>query len=239
MFLEFEKAEQERMSAELEEHERQLERETAEEHKKNEKAIQALNARKEALLKEKKVKAKQELGKLVKQGASKDEQEALLKEHNKDLAKLMNKMDSDRLRMQAQLESRIKKKREERKRSKIHELEQKAKEAKSDFQDELNKEEDLMKNNAKIILRETINVDDLVKASVPEPTVSKIEEEVSFLCSLTQGVCHNMPRNCSTRFFISNQVAKGLTLNTGLKVKQLAKQPPTLKTLIHKILVEL
>ena len=48
-----------------------------------------------------------------------------------------------------------------------------------------------------------------------------------------------MPRNCSTRFFISNQVAKGLTLNTGLKVKQLAKQPPTLKTLIHKILVEL
>ena len=239
MFLEFEKAEQERMSAELEEHERQLERETAEEHKKNEKAIQALNARKEALLKEKKVKAKQELGKLVKQGASKDEQEALLKEHNKDLAKLMNKMDSDRLRMQAQLESRIKKKREERKRSKIHELEQKAKEAKSDFQDELNKEEDLMKNNAKIILRETINVDDLVKASVPEPTVSKKEEEVSFLCSLTQGVCHNMPRNCSTRFFISNQVAKGLTLNTGLKVKQLAKQPPTLKTLIHKILVEL
>ena len=219
MFLEFEKAEQERMSAELEEHERQLERETAEEHKKNEKAIQALNARKEALLKEKKVKAKQELGKLVKQGASKDEQEALLKEHNKDLAKLMNKMDSDRLRMQAQLESRIKKKREERKRSKIHELEQKAKEAKSDFQDELNKEEDLMKNNAKIILRETINVDDLVKASVPEPTVSKKEEEVSFLCSLTQGVCHNMPRNCSTRFFISNQVAKGLTLNTGLKVK--------------------
>ena len=185
MFLEFEKSEQERMSAELEEHERQLEREAAEEYKKNEKAIQALNARKEALLKEKKVKAKQELGKLVKQGASKDEQEALLKEHNKDLAKLMNKMDSDRLRMQAQLESRIKKKREERKRSKIHELEQKAKEAKSDFQDELNKEEDLMKNNAKIILRETINVDDLVKASVPEPTVSKKEEEVSFLCSLT------------------------------------------------------
>lgn len=205
-FLEFEKAEQERMSAELEEHERQLEREAAEEHKKNEKALQALNARKEALLKEKKVKAKQELGKLVKQGASKDEQEALLKEHNKDLAKMMNKMDSDRLRMQAQLESRLKKKREERKRSKIHELEQKAKEAKSDFQDELNKEEDLMKNNVKTILRETINVDDLVKASVPEPTISKKEEKVSSLYTLTKGDCHKikfLSRICHGRFVTS------------------------------------
>ena len=41
-----------------------------------------------------------------------------------------------------------------------------------------------------------------------------------------------------TRFFISNQVAKGLSnVKNGIKVKQLAKQPPTLKTLIEKILV--
>ena len=40
-------------------------------------------------------------------------------------------------------------------------------------------------------------------------------------------------------FFISNQVAKGLTLKNDLKVKQLAKQPATLKTLLQKILVEL
>ena len=41
-----------------------------------------------------------------------------------------------------------------------------------------------------------------------------------------------------TRFFISNEVAKGLTLNkNGLKVKQLAKQPPELKMLMQGILV--
>ena len=33
--------------------------------------------------------------------------------------------------------------------------------------------------------------------------------------------------------FISNQVAKGSNVKNGLKVKQLAKQPPTLKTLMQ------
>ena len=42
-----------------------------------------------------------------------------------------------------------------------------------------------------------------------------------------------------THAFLSNQVAKGLTLKNDLKVKQLAKQPATLKTLLQKILVEL
>ena len=45
-------------------------------------------------------------------------------------------------------------------------------------------------------------------------------------------------------FFISNQVTKGLKIKSlyiknGLKVKQLAKQPPTLKMLMQKILVGL
>ena len=34
---------------------------------------------------------------------------------------------------------------------------------------------------------------------------------------------------------ISNQVAKGLNVKNGLKLKQLAKQPPTLKTLMQKV----
>ena len=40
--------------------------------------------------------------------------------------------------------------------------------------------------------------------------------------------------NLCTRFFISNRVAQGI--KNGLKVKQLSKQPPTLKTLMQKIL---
>ena len=39
--------------------------------------------------------------------------------------------------------------------------------------------------------------------------------------------------NAENEFFISNQV------KNGVKVKQLAKQPPTLKTLLQNILVEL
>lgn len=169
----FEAAEKERMQSELEEHERLLEKEAEDERKKNEKSILALNARKEALLKEKKVKAKQEISKLLKQGGSKQDQEALLKEHSKDLAKLMSKMDADRLRMQDQLEARLKKKRSDRKQSKVKELNDQAKEAKDEFKEKLDNDEEQMNNNAKMILNETINVDDLVKASVPEPTINK------------------------------------------------------------------
>ena len=39
--------------------------------------------------------------------------------------------------------------------------------------------------------------------------------------------------NAENEFFISNQV------KNGVKVKQLAKQPPTLKTLLQKMFVEL
>ena len=40
-------------------------------------------------------------------------------------------------------------------------------------------------------------------------------------------------------FFISNQVDKGLNAKNCLKFKQLGKQPPTLKTLMQKVLVGL
>ena len=56
------------MQQELAAHEATLEKEAEEERKKNDKAILALNTRKEALLKEKKTKAKQEISKLIQQG---------------------------------------------------------------------------------------------------------------------------------------------------------------------------
>ena len=55
------------MKRELAAHEATLEKEAEGERKKNDKAILALNARKEALLKEKKTKAKQEISKLIQQ----------------------------------------------------------------------------------------------------------------------------------------------------------------------------
>ena len=57
----FEVAERERMAKELRLHEERLEQEAEEERKKNEKAVLALNARKEALVNEKKQKAKDEI----------------------------------------------------------------------------------------------------------------------------------------------------------------------------------
>ena len=117
--LAFEAEQQQRLQEELAAFDKQLEEEAEQEQKKNDKAILALNARKEALLKEKKAKVKQEIDKMSKQGSSKEEQEAILKEHSKDLAKLMNKMDADRMRMQSSLEERLKKRREAKRQAKV------------------------------------------------------------------------------------------------------------------------
>ena len=119
VFLAFEAEQQRKLQEELTAFDKQLEEEAEQEQKKNEKAILALNARKEALLKEKKTKVKQEIEKMGKQGASQEEQDAILKEHSKDLAKLMNKMDADRMRMQSSLEERLKKRRDAKRQAKV------------------------------------------------------------------------------------------------------------------------
>lgn len=105
VFLEFEKEQKQRMDEDLNQFEKELENDEEEERRKNEKVMLSLNARKEDLLKERKMKAKQEIAKMSQQGASKDEKDALLKEHSKDLAKLMNKLDADRMRMQSSVEA--------------------------------------------------------------------------------------------------------------------------------------
>ena len=115
----FEADQERKLHEQLQLFDKKLEEEAEQEQKKNEKTILALNARKEALLKEKKAKVKQEIDKMSKQGASKEEQEAILKEHSKDLAKLMNKMDADRMRMQSSLEERLKKRREAKRKAKV------------------------------------------------------------------------------------------------------------------------
>ena len=115
----FEAEQQRKLQEDLATFDKQLEEEAEQEQKKNEKAILALNARKEALLKEKKAKVKQEMEKLSTQGASQEDQDAILKEHSKDLAKLMNKMDADRMRMQSSLEERLKKRREAKRKAKV------------------------------------------------------------------------------------------------------------------------
>ena len=55
----------------------------------------------------------EEVGKLSQQGASKEEQERLIEEHNKEVQTLVNKMEADKLRMQSNLQERLKRRREE------------------------------------------------------------------------------------------------------------------------------
>ena len=160
------------MNEELAAFDQQLEEEVLMEQKKNEKAILALNARKEALLKEKKVKAKQEIDKLSKQGGSQEEQEELLKEHSRDLAKLMNKMDADRMRMQSSLEERLRKKREAKRKTKVSEISETLQDEKREFQEQVQAEKDRVQAEEVIALKESIQVDNLVAATIESEAVA-------------------------------------------------------------------
>ena len=161
-FSEFEREQKERMEEDIHQFELDLQREEEEERKKNEKVMLSLNARKEDLLKERKMKVKQQIAKMSQQGASKDEKDALLKEHSEDLARLMNKLDADRMRMQSSLEERLKRKRQEKRKEKMKELEKVAEEEKVEHEGKQQAETERLQANEVIQLKESIQVDDLV-----------------------------------------------------------------------------
>nr|XP_054760940.1 uncharacterized protein LOC129267232 [Lytechinus pictus] len=97
------------MARELEEYEGKLSDEEKKDREKNGKRINALNKRKEQLIKDKKKKQEEKLAALKEQGASQEDQDKILAEFERDLQKVQNQMDADRLRMQSELEERIKK----------------------------------------------------------------------------------------------------------------------------------
>ncbi|XP_070551432.1 trichohyalin-like [Ptychodera flava] len=109
----FMKAEKAKMESEVKSYEQQLDEEAKREKERTEKSIAALNKRKEELLKEKQQKIKEQMDLLKSQGASKEDQDRILEEHQKEVARLTNKMDADRLRMQSGLQERLRKRREE------------------------------------------------------------------------------------------------------------------------------
>ena len=173
---------------------KQLEQEAEEEQKKNEKAILALNARKETLLKEKKAKVKQEMEKMSQQGASKEDQEVILKEHSKDLAKLMNKMDADRMRMQSSLEERLKKRRDAKRQNKVDELKTRNEEEKREFEEKVQSERDRVQAEEVIALKESIHVDNLVAATIeseatppPKPQARLMPDSYRLAAPLSEG----------------------------------------------------
>lgn len=160
--IEFETEQKRRMEEELNKFEIELRKEEEEERKKNEKFMLSLNTRKEDLLRERKTKLKQQIAKMTQQGASKDDKDAILEEHSKDLAKLMNKLDADRMRMQSSLEERLKKKRQEKRKGKMKDLEKTMEEEKVEHEGKQTAETERLQAQEILELKESIQVDDLV-----------------------------------------------------------------------------
>ena len=154
--------------------ESELAREEEEERKKHEKTILSLNARKEDLLKEKKTKIKQQIAKMTQQGASNEDKDAILKEHSKDLAKLMNKLDADRMRMQSSLEERLKKKRQEKQKEKRKEIEKTLEDEKTEHERKQMAVTERLQSQEVLALKESMQVDDLVVVTGQSDTSTKL-----------------------------------------------------------------
>lgn len=76
----------------------------------------------------------EELEKIRQQGASEDEQKRLIEQHERDLQNILNKMDADKMRMQSNLQERLKKKKDERLKNKQEELKENYKDQKREME---------------------------------------------------------------------------------------------------------
>lgn len=76
----------------------------------------------------------EELEKIRQQGGSEDEQKRLIEQHERDLQNILNKMDADKMRMQSNLQERLKKKKDERLKNKQEELKENYKEQKKEME---------------------------------------------------------------------------------------------------------
>merc|ERR1712136_174938 len=138
-----EEEEQERINYVMKEFEKELEVENEADKKKQEKTLNNLARRKEKLLKDKREKIKEEIARAAAAGASEEEQQKILDQHERDVENLTNKMDREKLRMQTQLEERLKNRRKEKLKAKKEALKEEKKEAQRSVEErqkeELNK----------------------------------------------------------------------------------------------------
>ncbi|XP_033646870.1 uncharacterized protein LOC117306372 isoform X1 [Asterias rubens] len=162
----FEAAEKVRMAQELSEFDSQLSDEEKKEKERNAKRLAALNKRKEEMVKEKQQKHKEKLEALQKSGGSKEDQEKLIEEYERDLSKMKNKMDADRVRMQSDLQDRLKKRREERRKAKEEDLVNQKEENRQEHEEQIKQEEEQMRTNEVIALKECVDTDHLLSEGV-------------------------------------------------------------------------
>ena len=223
------------MDEDLQQFEQELQNDEAEERKKNEKVMLSLNARKEDLLKERKMKVKQEIAKMGQQGASKDEKDALLKEHSEDLARLMNKLDADRMRMQSSLEERLRKKRQEKRKEKMKELERVAEEEKIEHEVKQQAETKRLQANEVLHLKESIQVDDLVAVTrqaenqTPAPSKPALPVTYRMAAPLSESEITSLLLQSPLYQKLEN-IKNLINENKGERSSAAGKQPPILIT---------
>ncbi|KAH3741464.1 hypothetical protein DPMN_048189, partial [Dreissena polymorpha] len=155
----FEKEEQKRMEDQMAEFARQLESETRQEKEKHEKNLESLAKRKDDLIKTRREKMKEEVERIRAQGASAQDQQDLLAQHERDLQSLVNKIDADKMRMQSTLQERLKKKKEDRLKSKQKELFENAEENRREMEHKHSSQIQRMKADEALTLNEALNID--------------------------------------------------------------------------------
>nr|XP_002738967.1 PREDICTED: uncharacterized protein LOC100369241 [Saccoglossus kowalevskii] len=156
---EFERREKRKFDESISAYEKQLDAESRKEKERTERSVAALNKRKEELLQEKQQKMKEQLENLKGQGATQEEQDRIMEEHQKDIAKLTNKMDADRLRMQSGLQERLRKKREEKIKSQQSKSKEEMSENMKEHKEKRHMEESRIKTNEILTLREMVDLD--------------------------------------------------------------------------------
>merc|ERR1739838_574546 len=127
-----------KLKKEMDEFEKSLRKENEMERSKGEETLKILAERKRKLVEKKRLMIKADVDRAAAAGASEEEQKKIIEQYQKEVNLVENKMDQERLRVQSQLEERLKKRKHDRLNSKKEELEQKQSNELQEF-DEMSK----------------------------------------------------------------------------------------------------
>lgn len=158
---EFEEEQRKRNQSDMVSFQASLDKDLANEKAKYKKNIELLEARKEELARDNKMKMQNDLEKLKSSGNSQQEQDELISKYQKELQSLMNKLEADKLRMQTNLEERLAKRRQEREKKNSSEMELEQRERKRELAEKQRSELNRLKADEALTLKECLNTDPL------------------------------------------------------------------------------
>jgi hypothetical protein len=132
----FEEEQKKKLEADLADYEQQLEQETAAEKLRAEYELGLLNRKKEDLIQERRQRQKEKAEKLRSTEANPDERDKILEQHEQEVQRLENALESEKLRQRSYLEDRLAQRREKKRKAKAVELSAQAQAARKHKLDE-------------------------------------------------------------------------------------------------------